>query len=144
MKNFFLLALGLGLTSLAWSQNCPYLQFTYDVTGNRTQSLYTTVYCGPPIIVNRKPIQKDSLNASLIVKAYPNPVTNLLNLDLGESETPMESLIFIYDLMGRKVYSGATTSDHFEIDMVNVSEGSYFLNIVQGSKHKTLIISKNQ
>jgi endonuclease I len=58
---------------------------------------------------------------------YPNPVENVLTIDLTSTST-LPELIWISDVTGKVVYQ--TTPDHSKvsIDMTNLNKGVYFLN----------------
>jgi len=63
------------------------------------------------------------------VSISPNPTSDIIQVELGEIKDVRE--IFLKDVQGRKVYSkSAFGLNRFTIDMQNLSDGVYFLNIV--------------
>lgn len=64
--------------------------------------------------------------ASTLVKCYPNPATDVLNIELNN-----ESRIEIYSLSMSKMAESATSFNH-SIDVSNFSPGMYFVKLENG------------
>ena len=73
----------------------------------------------------------DFKNANEIL-VFPNPVTDIINVDYEES-----SYVFVSDIAGKIVYS---SSFQKQIDVSKFSEGIYFLRLI--SKDKSSIVRK--
>ena len=77
-------------------------------------------------------------NASLKLNVYPNPVTNLLNVEVLNAETDMQSFIILYDSKGSMLYK--KTIPVFEskkiqqVDMSRLDKGNYFLHVKYGTE----------
>lgn len=76
-----------------------------------------------------------------LVKVYPNPTLGLINLELND---PIESDIFVYDILGKLVLSLAGNSSEFQIiDISGLDNGIYFLQVSsQGKIGETIKIQK--
>lgn len=117
-----------------------YATYTYDLIGSQivvltincdsaknlaTYSGY--IYIGPTTGVNAE----DSQPVMLI---YPNPVTDMLNIDFDQPLSGENSLQ-IYAASGQLVYDGSLTagSANFRIDVSFLKKGIYFLKYEDGS-----------
>ena len=74
------------------------------------------------------PIDAPSSNAALDIRYYPNPVSNILTLELptiqGESE------VVVYDLAGKKVVEFfGVVEDRLEVDMSGFGSGVYLVSM---------------
>ena len=79
--------------------------------------------------------QETSVNSEQIKISpvlYPNPVTNLLNIE----NLSGNSVIFVYDLNGKLVLNLNCNSDNTSISMSEFSEGIYFI-LIQDAKGTT-------
>ncbi len=63
---------------------------------------------------------------------YPNPVTNILTVNLQNIKTPAN--IVIYNVSGNIVYKSVITESLHNIDLRNISSGIYLLEINIGGK----------
>jgi uncharacterized protein (TIGR02145 family) len=63
---------------------------------------------------------------------YPNPVVNELNIVVDQSN--IGSDYTISDMNGKILISGVINSQQFQIDMSNLSNGSYMINVGGGVK----------
>lgn len=69
---------------------------------------------------------KDILNNKLEVSISPNPFTNILQIDLGNNNSPTYS---IYNLSGQMVLSGKLSSGENNINVAALSLGIYILEL---------------
>lgn len=81
---------------------------------------------------------------SAFVKVFPNPATDILNIDLnGLSKTEME--VEICDVIGRSVYHTNSMNQYLAINTVFLGDGVYFVNIRQNGKTvavKKVVVAK--
>jgi tricorn protease-like protein len=71
--------------------------------------------------------QETMMNSSLSI--YPNPVTNVLSISFPNDN--INSTINLYDMLGEKVLpSYSTQSTNYTIDLKNLSQGIYFLEVI--------------
>jgi hypothetical protein len=76
-------------------------------------------------------------SASQTLIAFPNPVQNNLNIQLVSTES---SLIKVHDVTGRLVWSKESTQDLINIETSNWENGTYIVDVTQGSKRIALKI----
>jgi hypothetical protein len=82
---------------------------------------------------------EENIDASQAVKFYPNPVNNILNIELDIMGAMQYEVL---DLQGRMVSKGKLGNQevgHYTLDMADLEKGTYLLRISQG---KTIISSK--
>ena len=77
---------------------------------------------------------REDQNASL--KLYPNPVTDVLNI---ENDFSTNRSFYLYDVNGRLVIRGNST----KIDLSYLQSGLYFLNIINNNSSETYRIIKH-
>jgi hypothetical protein len=73
-------------------------------------------------------------NYELIV--YPNPTSDYFNINTTRLDA--QSVIYIYDLLGRLVESHIVSSDEMQVGE-SLSNGVYFLKIMTNSKSQQVI-----
>jgi len=73
-----------------------------------------------------------------LVSIYPNPVENKLYVDLKT-----EGSYHLTDIFGQEIKKGTLISSQNELDIHNLSNGLYFLNIDSKKGHATQKIIKN-
>ena len=75
-----------------------------------------------------KEMEEESIiNSSLII--YPNPVNNILSISFPNDN--IYSTINLYNILGEKVLpSYSTQSTNYTIDLKNLSQGIYFLEVI--------------
>jgi hypothetical protein len=78
----------------------------------------------------------------LELNAYPNPTTNFLTLNVGETE--LSTLNFqLYDMSGKLIESRKILSSNETIAMENLLPATYFLKVTNNNKEvKTFKIIK--
>jgi hypothetical protein len=86
--------------------------------------------------------------AILQTLAYPNPVNDMLNLEISMLESTHAN-ISVVDMLGREVISLgevslATGNNKFEINTSNLSNGAYFVKIISNSGITSKKISVNR
>jgi len=70
--------------------------------------------------------------------AYPNPVKDFLNL----SHTETISSVEIFNLVGQKMITKSLDATQSQIDMSNLSSGTYFVKVTSGQATKTIKVLK--
>jgi len=102
----------------------------YFVGGANNQSYGTSqVYEYSPMFTGIESNEKE------LVKVFPNPVTDYINIDLNENSNYI-SEIKIYNSNGQIVFSDAvsTEKDGFRILLNFLAEGNYYLTMYSGSE----------
>jgi hypothetical protein len=69
----------------------------------------------------------ETLNNLKEVSIYPNPATDILNVDLG-SVTQTIQVQFI-DAVGRTVKTESISGSHSQIDISDLNQGIYFISL---------------
>lgn len=72
------------------------------------------------------------------LKAYPNPVKDVLNISYSQDISSIE----IFNLVGQQVITKALNNKEGQIDMSNLASGTYFVKVTSDSKTKTIKILK--
>ncbi len=74
---------------------------------------------------------------------YPNPVNELLNIDLGESYN--EVLIRVMNIAGKIVIIQTFNQKQIlELDLITLPDGIYFVNIMSEEKSATIKLVKKR
>jgi len=74
----------------------------------------------------------DDVDVSSLIGLYPNPMSNVLNISLGDVNV---SEIQIYDVMGKIIRSKGVESDHVTVDVYDFAPGMYFVRLVMQDGH---------
>jgi GH18 family chitinase len=93
-----------------------------------------------------EPFDGNALSASESIRAYPNPTSSKLNLDLN-FDTEKEMEVSVYNTLGKEVYGsniGYNAMAHLEIDLSNEPAGMFIVKIKSGNDihYKKVILSK--
>jgi hypothetical protein len=114
------------------------VRYTYDAAGNRTG--YEVEQQVPTIIqkVTEAP-QQGQPQEVFTVRVYPNPVSNLLYVDLPDLPQGKTGTLEVYSSMGNPVMSSKSLGQTQTIDLSNVAPGLYMVRITAG---KHTVVSK--
>lgn len=84
-----------------------------------------------------------SLSVKNLVKAYPNPTHNTLNLLFDEAVSVKK--IILYDALGKVIINRDTSlnTNEMQIDLTFLASGLYILQVTGDSVYDTIKISKN-
>ncbi len=76
-----------------------------------------------------------------LVKAYPNPVTSLLSIDLGNSSV---NNVIIYDMTGKMVYKNKLVSglNELNVDCEKFERGIFTLVLINNNSARTIKVVK--
>src|SRR4051812_12078913 len=113
--SFFLVA-GFGNV---YSQECPKIQFTYDSNGERIQRELVVVACGGGDARQTKPE-----TPSFPIAVYPNPSLDKINIGIPADSTENTSMVQLFDLAGKEVYSTNTSALQMEMDVSKYPAGT--------------------
>ena len=73
------------------------------------------------------------------LEIYPNPVINILNLELTERNKG--GLLNIYNIIGENVYQQLVTTCNSQINLQNLPQGTYFVVYLKDSyKYSSMVI----
>lgn len=73
------------------------------------------------------------------LKFYPNPVTNVLNIEYTGTITGVE----VFNMLGQKIVSKNVNEIATSVDMSNLASGSYFVKVKAENGSRTIKIMKN-
>lgn len=73
------------------------------------------------------------------LKFYPNPVTNILNLEYTGTITGVE----VFNMLGQKIASKNVNEIATTVDMSNLANGSYFVKVKAENGSRTIKVMKN-
>ena len=71
-------------------------------------------------------------------KAYPNPVTGVLNLSFNKNITN----VAVFNLLGQQILSNSANSKLTQIDMSPLSKGTYMVKVTADNQVKTIKVIK--
>ena len=111
---------------------------TYDVSFNSATGEYA--FLDPGTVSNREYVDPGSL------VAFPNPVSDILNLEISGIDLSGEIQFDIYDTQGKSVLSTVrnTGINTFTISVNHLAEGQYFLRVMDNRNiiGKKLVITR--
>jgi blue copper oxidase len=86
-------------------------------------------------------IKKFKLN-DVMIKVYPNPVSDMMNIDINEIDQTQPLQLAIYDVLGKIVYASSISQMQSAINTSHWSKGIYTISLSQNqnSIHKKIII----
>lgn len=130
-----------GASTYSWSTNqtgtsitvSPETETTYTVTGTSngcSNEATITIHVDPCLGVN------DTEVANVI--AYPNPANAVVTVS-GEGMTNYFTTYSVVDVTGRTVMTNSISSEQFQIDVKELVNGVYFVNL-SGNQNKTFMI----
>lgn len=67
------------------------------------------------------------------INIFPNPASNLLNLEFDSDRYEGDQMVHIRDLHGRLLLQQVVTSPRTQIDVNNLEKGLYTISILEGS-----------
>lgn len=74
---------------------------------------------------------QNELENNLSVNIYPNPFSEILNIDISGEEMSSLNEIEIFDFTGKKVRHLQTTSNNIQIERAELSKGIYILKVIK-------------
>jgi hypothetical protein len=110
------------------SGNIPSVAGTYNVSFNRLTGAYDF---GTALAVK-------NFNAGSF-KAYPNPTQNSWTISSGTNKI---TSVHVYDMLGRSVYTKATSSNDVSVNASSLSKGTYFAKVSTESGTLTVKLIK--
>jgi len=82
-------------------------------------------------------LSNESWDAAAL-KAYPNPVTGILNLSYTQDITTVK----VYNLLGQELLSKEVNANSAQIDLSDFTNGTYLIQVTSENKIKTLRVIK--
>jgi hypothetical protein len=97
---------------------------TTSIPDTSTQSFTTNAYDG--CYLDEIPELFTEQTALLLI--YPNPTDGLFSIEM-KMNTSIKTDIEIYNINGRKIFSGNTSESHTDIDLMRYARGLYFVRM---------------
>lgn len=72
-------------------------------------------------------VSVDDIDVNTTVAVYPNPVVNTVNISLTENNEVLNAAI--YNVSGQQVYNGTMTGNNTNIDVSNLADGMYYIQL---------------
>ena len=123
-----------GVTPITWTSTITgpvrFYTHTNDQCGPSNVSRTRSVICGA--ILANESFSIDNL------KVYPNPVSYILNLSDSKNITDVK----IFNLLGQQVISKIVNNNQTQIDMSELTQGSYFVKVTSDQGLKTIKVIK--
>lgn len=110
------------------------VDYLYDQNGNRISRTLT-------VVALKSASVQDSLNLDdktneeqegKIIKIFPNPVRSSLTIQITGYDESLKRSFMVYNLAGDKVMHETNISSEKSIEMSNLNDGVYILNITIG------------
>lgn len=115
------------------AQTC--LVFEYDDAGNRERRTISTFKISETdsTIVESVLHQQDENTVAQRISVYPNPTDGLVNIDFYLAPQPIAYYI-LTAINGVQIENGILSSTQTQLDFMNLSKGTYILQVVSGEK----------
>jgi hypothetical protein len=85
---------------------------------------------------------KQLMESAFSMKVYPNPATELLNIEITPSDTG-RMLLEVFDLSGKAVINKLVANEPLmQLDIEDLAEGSYYLKVTQLDNDQLFRIEK--
>ena len=85
----------------------------------------------------------ENIDNSLIVNVFPSPATDVLNIDIKNSVLSEDVDFTIFNTIGQVVKRIKVSSPQYSLDINDLVQGIYFVNIKMGNKLSTMKFIKN-
>jgi len=95
------------------------------------------IYIEPQTTIDDKKIQKNIIVNSL--KIYPNPFTEIITLPIFDNDV----FVKVYSSTGKLVFDREISKGMDKLDLSNISNGLYYINIIHNDKIVSSKIIKN-
>ena len=76
------------------------------------------------------------------IKVFPNPVNDLLTIEIGQFTAAEKVFIELYDIRGKKVLQQQNNSKSISLDMSQLTKGTYLLRLTQKGESFTQKVIK--
>jgi len=122
---------GWNFNSVTSSTSSSYEWWTKQ-TGN-TMSILKLEYDGNDVLTSKVWFRDNVVGIAeninnLRVSVYPNPVSDILNIQLSQSDNV--TMISIYDMTGREIHKQNLPNLNNQVLVSNLSEGMYFYKVI--------------
>ena len=113
-----------------YAQDIYGYEYGYDAAGNRELREYKILYYGKKGV----PQESKAVTDEHEITIYPNPAKDYLEVKVTNLNKDTRTRIEIADLSGRLIYETENIKETTQIDMSNITNGSYIMRIVINGK----------
>ncbi|MBK9283159.1 MAG: T9SS type A sorting domain-containing protein [Sphingobacteriaceae bacterium] len=139
---------GNGADTYSWSTGAltptanvtPSTTTNYTVTGTNTTTgcmMTTNIQIVVELCTGIDKVEMLSEN----LKVYPNPNNGEFKIEFTKSKS---RLVFVYDLIGKEVYSKVSDGELIHVDIQQLNDGIYFMKIVEGNENVIIKVVKQK
>jgi hypothetical protein len=79
-----------------------------------------------------KPVEKEGKTSGFMIRAFPNPVSQILHLEWENGKPGELTRIEMVNIFGEKIMAATLNDNEIEIDMSELPAGFYLLHACQG------------
>ena len=115
-----------------WLTVVLFFEFVIDLPGDGTTYYYDDIRIAEPLEIYD--------NETFLIRAYPNPVTNYLNLESLEEISEIK----LFNILGQNIFNTIPNNNKYLFDMTEFNAGIYFIKVKSiAGKVSTLKVLKN-
>ena len=115
----------------AWYTGSNWAIYTEDISDMPDNALFN-------IVVQTSEVASINTNELVSFNIYPNPVTDMLNVDSKETLTN----ISIFNLLGQEIKSFKPNTTNYIVDLTDLETGVYFVKVTANNKQSSKKIIK--
>ena len=115
-----------------WLTVVLFFEFVIDLPGDGTTYYYDDIRVAEPLEIYD--------NETFLIRAYPNPVTNYLNLESLEEISEIK----LFNILGQNIFNTIPNNNKYLFDMTEFNAGIYLVKVKSiAGKVSTLKVLKN-
>lgn len=97
---------------------------------------YTTVTVTDTLIINVNLLGFNPIKYNNVIKIYPNPTNDKINIDFGQEFNSLSNYkIIIINSLGHSIYESVITMQNVELNLNNwTGKGLYFIQLMKGAE----------
>jgi len=97
-------------------------------------------FCFDDLTTSDGVVSADDIFKENLFEIYPNPTTDFIFIENKEAK---EFEVTIFDLFGKRIYNNVFSNTHEQIQLGDLANGIYFIEIRNGKRSGTQRIIKN-
>lgn len=125
-------------TAAVAQTNCNAIEYTYDAAGNRTRRRVITINCR----IGLPDTATTVLDENKKIILYPNPVQEILNIDLEGDWKEETKQLLVYDLGGKLIEKRDNMDIQNQVQFMQMPIGAYIVKIITEKKQYEFKIIK--
>ena len=124
----------------------PFIEYKYDNAGNRTSReviYYSERKAGLKNFKGEPDNKEEEIESMEGIHLFPNPAKDMIQISVNKDVLEEDNRrIIIYDMQGRKVRDKMPQSNVVEINVSDMSHGSYIVKLIYGKRVKDWMLIK--